>query len=155
MICIFEWSKQPKMRFLAVFWSLVCWIDLILHITIVLNEFQNVTKMHYWMIQRAKKEVFGRFLDFILLDRLDIKFRSQTTTPENRSSCKSLDIPIMMSKNSHKCQNKAVLHFWMPYDREPRLRIYRWALKLYSFIYTTSLWKPDVQHHSGSQENWL
>ena len=36
----FEWSKEPKMRFLAIFWSLVCWIDLILHIVIVLNVFQ-------------------------------------------------------------------------------------------------------------------
>ena len=38
--CIFEWSKEPKMRFLAIFWSLVCWIDLILHIVIELNVFQ-------------------------------------------------------------------------------------------------------------------
>ena len=36
----FEWSKEPKWRFLAVFWSLVCWTDLILHIVIVLNVFQ-------------------------------------------------------------------------------------------------------------------
>ena len=38
--CIFEWSKEPKKRFLAYFWSLVSWIDLILHIVIVLNVFQ-------------------------------------------------------------------------------------------------------------------
>ena len=38
--CIFEWSKEPKKRFLALFCSLVCWIDLILHIVIVLNVFQ-------------------------------------------------------------------------------------------------------------------
>ena len=37
---IFEWSKVQKKRFLAIFWSLVCWIDLILHIVIVLNVFQ-------------------------------------------------------------------------------------------------------------------
>ena len=35
--CIFEWSKEPKQRFLAIFLSLVSWIDLILHIWIVLN----------------------------------------------------------------------------------------------------------------------
>ena len=34
---IFEWSKVPKMSFLAFILSLVCWIDLILHIVIVLN----------------------------------------------------------------------------------------------------------------------
>ena len=43
--CIFEWSKQPKMRFFAIFWSLVCWIDLILHIVIVLNVFQLWAKL--------------------------------------------------------------------------------------------------------------
>ena len=39
-ICIFEWSKEPQKRFLAIFASLVCWIDLMLHIVIVLNVFQ-------------------------------------------------------------------------------------------------------------------
>ena len=38
--CIFEWSKEPKNRVSAIFWSLICWIDLILHIVIVLNVFQ-------------------------------------------------------------------------------------------------------------------
>ena len=32
--------KGQKKRFLAIFLSLVCWIDLILHIVIVLNVFQ-------------------------------------------------------------------------------------------------------------------
>ena len=32
--------KSKKKRFLAIFWSLVCWIELILHIVIVLNVFQ-------------------------------------------------------------------------------------------------------------------
>ena len=40
--CIFGWSKEPKKKFLAIFWSLVCWIDLILHIMIVLNVFQHL-----------------------------------------------------------------------------------------------------------------
>ena len=68
--CIFEWSKEPKRRFLAVFLSLVCWMELVLHIVIVLNVFQHLGcgaahagsfKMHFWMIQSAKKEVFGYF----------------------------------------------------------------------------------------------
>ena len=37
---IFEWSKVPKIRFLAIFRSLVCLIDLILHIVILLKVFQ-------------------------------------------------------------------------------------------------------------------
>ena len=42
-ICIFEWSKKPKKRFLAIFMTLVCWIDLILHSVIVLNVFHHST----------------------------------------------------------------------------------------------------------------
>ena len=38
----------------------------------IMKDHSNVTKMHFWMIQRAKKEVFGHFRDFGLLDRLDI-----------------------------------------------------------------------------------
>ena len=80
--CIFEWSKEPKKRFLAIFLSLVHRITLILHILTILNDVNNlgmiwlmmdhskIRKMHFWMIQRAKKEVFGHFLDFGLLDRL-------------------------------------------------------------------------------------
>ena len=35
------WMIQgAKKRFLVIFWSLICWIDLILHIMIVLNVFQ-------------------------------------------------------------------------------------------------------------------
>ena len=37
--CIFEGSKEPKKRFLTIFWGLVCWINLISHIVIVLNVF--------------------------------------------------------------------------------------------------------------------
>ena len=35
--------QRAKRRFLAIFWSLVCWINLILHILIVLNVFQLFT----------------------------------------------------------------------------------------------------------------
>ena len=87
---IIEWSKMSKMRFLAIFLSLVCWIDLILHFVIVLNVFiiqqcyqvmkdpSNITEMHFWMIIRAKNEGFGHFLEFSLLDRLDIAYCDST-----------------------------------------------------------------------------
>ena len=39
--CIFEWSKEPKNTFLAIFWSLDCLIGMILHIVIVLDIFQH------------------------------------------------------------------------------------------------------------------
>ena len=79
--CIFEWSKVPKMRFLAIFLSLVCWFDLILHILMVLNNLVMIwlmldhsksRKMHFWLIQRAKNGVFGHFLNWGPLDWLDI-----------------------------------------------------------------------------------
>ncbi len=78
----FEWSIQ----LLAVFSSLVLWINLILHILIRLNGLNNlaiislildhskITKMHFWMIQWAEIEVFGHFLEFGLLCRLDIAY---------------------------------------------------------------------------------
>ena len=37
--------KSQKKRFLAIFWSLVCWVDLILHIVIVLNVFQLLARL--------------------------------------------------------------------------------------------------------------
>ena len=101
--CIFEWSIEPKMRFLAIFLSLVCWIDLILHIVIVLNVYQlsamlpgqagsfKNQKNAFWMIQRAKKEVFGRFSRLVGLIGLVIelrKLRSQSSQRCQRSqSC--------------------------------------------------------------------
>ena len=43
--CIFEWSKEQKKRFLAIFWTWVCWIDLILHIVAELNVFQHLATL--------------------------------------------------------------------------------------------------------------
>ena len=37
--------KSQKKGFLAIFWSLVCWIDLISHIVIVLNVFQRLATL--------------------------------------------------------------------------------------------------------------
>ena len=83
---LFEWSIQLS----AILSSLVRQINLILHILITLNGLNNladiwlmldhskVTKMHFWMIQSAKKQVFGRFLDLGLLDRLDIAYFDRT-----------------------------------------------------------------------------
>ena len=44
----------------------------------IMKDHSNVTKMHFWMIQRAKKEVFGHFLEFGLLDWLDIAYCDST-----------------------------------------------------------------------------
>ena len=62
------------------------WMDFILHILILLNclndlaiislilDHSKVVEMHFWMIQSAKKEVFGGFLGFGLLDRVGIAY---------------------------------------------------------------------------------
>ena len=70
--------KSQKKRFLAIFWSLVCWIDLILHIMKALYALQHLSALIHksqrciFEYKEPKKEVFGHFLDFGLLDRLDI-----------------------------------------------------------------------------------
>ena len=58
--------KSQKCFIFTIFWSLLCWIDLILHILILLNELDTlavksplldhskIKKMPSWMIQRAK-----------------------------------------------------------------------------------------------------
>ena len=58
--CIFEWSKEPKKRFLTIFWRLVCWIDLIWHIVIVLKCFPSFSSlaMSWRIIQRSRKYIF-------------------------------------------------------------------------------------------------
>ena len=38
----------------------------------------KVSKMHFWMIQSVKKEVFGRFFDLRLLDWLDFAYYDRT-----------------------------------------------------------------------------
>ena len=77
---IFEWSIQSAVNFSS-------WLgpmDFILHNLIVLNGLNNlaamwhmldhskIIKMPFWMIQIAKNEVFGHFLEFETSERLDI-----------------------------------------------------------------------------------
>ena len=88
--CLFEWSKQPKMRFLAIFLSWVHRIDFKLHIMNILNDLDKwavispildhskITKMPFSMIQTAKNEVFGHFLELGVSDRLQIAYYDYT-----------------------------------------------------------------------------
>ena len=88
--CLFEWSKEPKKCFLAIFLSYVHRIDLKLHILIILNDLDKwafispmldhpeVTKMPFWMIQRAKKVFFGHFLEFGASDWFQIAYFDYT-----------------------------------------------------------------------------
>ena len=74
-----------------VFWTWVRRIDLILHIIIELNVFQRLAtqpgherafksplEKHFWMIQSAKKEVFGHYLELGQLDWADIAYDDRT-----------------------------------------------------------------------------
>ena len=40
----------------------------------VMKDHSKVSRKHFWMIQSAKNEVFGHFLEFGLLVRLDIAY---------------------------------------------------------------------------------
>ena len=107
-ISIFEWSKRPKMRFLAIFLSLVCWIGLILHSVIVLNVYQLSAMLPGQAGSfKNQKNVFlndpkcqkGFFLDLGLLNRLDIAYDDRTKW-----------VPTFRNLNSswriiQKCQN--------------------------------------------------
>ena len=73
--------------FLAIFLSLVCWIDLILHIAIVLNVYQlsamlsgqarSFKNQKNAFLNDPKSQKRG-FLDICLLDRLDIAYYDRT-----------------------------------------------------------------------------
>ena len=43
------------------------------HYQVMMGQSKTL-KIHFWMIQSAKKQVFGRFLDLGLLDPLDIAY---------------------------------------------------------------------------------
>ena len=54
------WSNEPKKKPLAIFWSFICWIDLILHIVIVLNTFQLLAMLpgHGGSVKKTHKSTF-------------------------------------------------------------------------------------------------
>ena len=60
----------------------------------VIKDHSKITKMHVEMIKRAKNEVFGHFMDSVLLDQLDI-----ADCVRNRSSLrkKSLKLAVKYS----------------------------------------------------------
>ena len=83
---ISEWSKLPKMRFLAFKLTLVCWINLILYMMIELSIFQHLAplpgheesfisfKRAFLNDPKCQKCFFGHYLEFWLLDWLDIAY---------------------------------------------------------------------------------
>ena len=72
------------MGFLAIFLGLVCWIDLILHIVIILNQFYHLVtlpgregsfknqKNAFLDDSNSQKELCRNFLNYGSLDQLDI-----------------------------------------------------------------------------------
>ena len=103
--CIFEWSKVPKRRFLAVFWTLVSWINLILHVVIELYAFEHSApipdhvgsfKSHKNAFLNDPKSQKRGFLDLGLMDRLDIAYFVRTecfpTFGTTTRSCRIIQI---------------------------------------------------------------
>ena len=122
--CIFEWSKEPKMRFLAIFLSLVCWIDLMMHIRIVLNVIQLLERLpghegsfknlKNGFLNDPKSQKWG-FLDLGLFDRLDIVYYDRSNcVPKFDSATRSSRI-IQKSQNAFlndpKCQKRGCWSF--------------------------------------------
>ena len=84
---IFEWSKVPKMRFLAIILSLVCWIDLILHMMIGLYDFFHSATLpvHEGSFKSPKKAFLDDpkwqkwgFLDLLRVGWLHIAYHDRT-----------------------------------------------------------------------------
>ena len=102
---IFEWSIQCAV-------NISSWLgpmDLILHNLIVLSGLNNlaamwhmldhskIIKMPFWMIQIAKNEVFGHFLEFETSERLDIAdFDSCECFPTFGKAARSWRITVIM-----------------------------------------------------------
>ena len=77
-------------------WYASCWI------------IQKSQKMHFWMIQSAEKEVIGCFLEFVLLDRLDIVYHDSTkcwlTFGSGNRSCKINELCRIIIVGAEKSQ---------------------------------------------------
>ena len=162
--CIFEWSKVPKRRIWANIWSLVSWIDLIMHTVIVQDRSNNlatiwhmlyhskVTKMHFWMTQNAQKEDLCQYLEFCCLDRLDNAYCDITQCfyclvllPVHEGSFKHYKNAFLNDSKSQKWS------FWPFY----RLRLfqYGWYLILWyikrilKYWLSSRWWKWDSNMH--------
>ena len=134
--CLFEWSKEPKMRFLVIFLSSVHRIDLILHILIELNDMHNsaiisamldhskIPKMPFWVIQIAKIEFFGHFPEFGASDWLDIAYFDRTKW------CASFGHHIISHAGSFKNYKNAFLN-------GPDSR--KWGFWLFSWVWCIGL----------------
>ena len=81
---VYDWSKEPKMRFLVIFINLVWWIDLILQIVIEVNVLKHSARLtdHEGSFKyhknaflndpNSQKWGFWPFSAVCLLERLDI-----------------------------------------------------------------------------------
>ena len=118
--------QSAKNVFLAIFWCLVCWIDLILHNVIVLNVFQHSTtlldhegsfKCHKNAFLNDPKSQKKRFLAFFwtLVSWIDLVmhilivlnvFQDSATLPGHGGSFKS---HRNASLNDPKCKKR---DFW-------------------------------------------
>ena len=113
--CIFEWSKEPIKRFLAIFGILVCCIDLILHIVMALNVFQDLAtlpghegsfkNLYYAFlndVKRQKKRFLAIFWSF---DHIFKGQKSKNQKSENQKIRKS-ENRKSDNRNDRKSENQ-------------------------------------------------
>ena len=83
----------------------------------IMKDHSNVTNMHFWMIQRDKREGFGHFLDLGQFNRLGIAYYDRTkcfpTFGNSTRSWRIIQKSLKSILNDSTCQKEDVLDFWL------------------------------------------
>ena len=101
----------------------------------IMKDHSKITNIHFWMIQKAKNEVFGNFLEFGLFDWLDVAYCD---------SIKCLPTFGNVTRSSWIIQKIRKMHFWvLPFSH------FSFTPSLYYFY--TYYYKQDqtniIKHH--------
>ena len=76
-------------------------------------DHSKITKMHFWMIQRAKKDVLGHFVEFGLLDWLDIAYCASTKCLPTFSTIRIRNAHGRFSGKNPDHSKITNMYFWM------------------------------------------
>ena len=114
----------------------------------VMKDHSKSTRMHFWMIQRAKIEVFGHFLEFGLLDRLDIAYG-------DRIKCFSTFGNLTRSRRIIQKSQKSIFE-WSKGQKETFLAIF-WSLVIFIYLILNILIELNVfqyrQHYQAMKDH--
>ena len=115
---------------------------------LVIKGHSKVTETHFWMIQRAKIEVFGHFLEFDLLDRLDIVYG-------DRIKCFSTFGNLTRSRRIIQKSQKSIFE-WSKGQKETFLAIF-WSLVIFIYLILNILIELNVfqyrQHYQAMKDH--